>query len=481
MYVVRICVDRLAKKKYENQVREMNAWMRSLASAILFIGLVGSMTLPALTFASVFSETFDGGHSPQNPGPPVSFTPSDWDIQVHVRSAYEKLGTLQAHEADHGPNCEAPGHDGSITHTVDDIDEAVYHCANHVMTSLRADDYGLIALTPPSLVDFSSGEATIRFDLSTLSVSGRDWFGIVIQPWNDQLPLPISSSLPDLNGFGRSAIVIDLNSGAMCPKVYREFQVTEGKNKFAGTCQWWKSLEDVITPSAQTRQTIQVTISKNRVRVEMPEVGLVWDDMAIADLDWNQGVVSFLHHSYTPFKGGHGGPNTWHLDNVEINPARPFTVIPAQKRWVNEDQSVLTFPRKAPEGAYLRGTAIGTKVEISFDDGLTWQQTRQQPSQKNGKPTWQFWHPVPVGTKEISIRTGAKHSTWWSSKWIAKGMSLFALTTEAGPILPPSPPTPNEVDCRKVIGIQQRIGDEWTTLNSTTTSYTASDCLQESP
>lgn len=65
----------------------------------------------------------------------------------------------------------------------------------------------------------------------------------------------------------------------------------------------------------------------------MPEVGLVWDDIAIADVDWDKDVVSFLHHSYTPFKGGHGGPNTCHLDNVEINPARSFTVIPAQKRW----------------------------------------------------------------------------------------------------------------------------------------------------
>ena len=111
MYGIKFCVDRRANKNYENQVREMNAWRRSFASGILFIGVFGSLILPPLTFASVYSETFDGGHSPQNPGPPASFTPSDWDIQVHVRSAYEKLGTLQAHEADHGPNCEAPGDD----------------------------------------------------------------------------------------------------------------------------------------------------------------------------------------------------------------------------------------------------------------------------------------------------------------------------------------------------------------------------------
>ncbi len=110
MYGIGFSVDRREKKGCENRFREMNAWMSSLARGILFIGLVGSLTFPSVVLAFVFSETFDGGHSPQNPGPPTSFTPSDWDIQVHVRSAYEKLGTLQAHEADHGQNCEAPGH-----------------------------------------------------------------------------------------------------------------------------------------------------------------------------------------------------------------------------------------------------------------------------------------------------------------------------------------------------------------------------------
>ncbi len=77
MHGIRFCVDRLAKKKCINRIREMNTWMRCLASAILFIVLVGSVPLSSLAFASVFSETFDGGHSPQNPGPPESFTPSD--------------------------------------------------------------------------------------------------------------------------------------------------------------------------------------------------------------------------------------------------------------------------------------------------------------------------------------------------------------------------------------------------------------------
>lgn len=66
----------------------------------------------------------------------------------------------------------------------------------------------------------------------------------------------------------------------------------------------------------------------------------------------------------------------------------------------NKNQSVLTFPRKPPEGAYLRGTAIGTKVEISFDEGLTWQQTRQQPSQKTTSPPRNFGTPSQAARKK---------------------------------------------------------------------------------
>lgn len=419
-----------------------------------------------------FRAAFDGGHSPANPGPPAAWNPPDWDIQVHVRSAHEKLGALDPHDADHGPNCEAPGHDGSVTHSVDAIEEAVYQCADHVMTSLRADDYGLAALTPSAMADFSQGEAVIRFDVSSLSVSQRDWFGVVIQPWDDQLPLPIVDWLPDLNGFGRSAIHLDFGGGVICPVVYRDFAAAEGADKFSSGCRWWESWESALTPSAQTRTTIQITLSRTRVRVEVPSIGLVWADMTIEDLGWDKGVVSFLHHSYTPFKDGNGGPNTWHWDNVEIAPSQPFSILKADRRWVNQNGATLAFADAAPPDSHLRASAIGTVPELSFDGGQTWETARQQPSQKEG-PAWQIWHAVPQGARSVLVRSSGPNPGWWPSGWIFKDAAIFSL--EAGATTPPPPP-PADKECRAVTRIFEKLDGRWVAVDRRDELYAAPDC-----
>lgn len=345
------------------------------------------------------------------------------------------------------------------------------------MTSLRADDYGLIALTPPVLIDFSVTEATLQFDISTLSVSQRDWFGIVIQPWNEHLPMPIAEWLPDLNGFGRRAIHFDFHDGVICPVVYREFSPAEGGDKFAGSCRWWDSWEQYLSPSAQQSQTIKITLSSNRIKIEVPEIGLVWDDMKIDDLGWNKGVVSLLHHSYTPFKDGNGGPNTWHWDNVQIVPAQHFTIIRSDKRWVNQDNTQLTFNRPAPKKSFLRGSVIGTHLEISFDNGINWEPVNEQAAKKTNQPSMQFWHPIPSGTQSILLRSGNKHPQWWSSNWIAKDISLFSLETTPEHVSDPK----QQSECAIVKQILRLENSKWTIVDSGKVEYNAVDCISEQP
>ena len=50
------------------------------------------------------------------------------------------------------------------------------------------------------MVDFSGGEAVVRFDLSTLRTSPRDWVDIWLTPYEDHLQLPLDNWLPDLTG-----------------------------------------------------------------------------------------------------------------------------------------------------------------------------------------------------------------------------------------------------------------------------------------
>ena len=394
---------------------------------------------------------------------------------MHRRSAYEAPGLLEPSEGHHGPNCEAPGHAGDVTHPIDNVYDAVYQCANHIMTSLRADDYGLIVLTPPALLDFSAGEATVRFDISTLSVSRRDWFSVAIQAYEDNLALPLKAGWPDLNGHGRNAIDFEFHDNRVCPVVYRNFVASEGKDIYRGSCQWWKGYDEVLTPSAQTRTTVEITVSRNRVRVSLPDHDLVWDDLELDDLGWDLALVSFLHHSYTPFKSGNGGPNTWHWDNVSIAPSKALTILPGDKRWVNEDNARVAFSKPAPAGSHLRGSAIGTQLEVSVDGGATWAVTTRQASAKMAQPTWQFWHPIPAGTRDILLRAGLPQPNWWRSAWIAKDISIFAPTQDE--VAPPAPPK----DCYVLRRVYEKVDNRWRLLQNADTAYSASDCIAEQP
>ena len=92
--------------------------------------------------------------------------------------------------AQHGGDCSAPPN----AHAVNQYDDAVYLCNNHLMTAINASGYGLIYLTPSQMVDLSGGEAAITFNLSTLRTSVRDWVDIWLTPYDEHLQLPLDNS-----------------------------------------------------------------------------------------------------------------------------------------------------------------------------------------------------------------------------------------------------------------------------------------------
>ena len=84
---------------------------------------------------------------------------------------------LDPSQGHHGPNCEAP----LATHTVTAYQDTIYQCKNHVMTTINAGGYGALYMTPNEMIDFSE-EGVIRFDISTLRTSGRDWIDVWVTP-----------------------------------------------------------------------------------------------------------------------------------------------------------------------------------------------------------------------------------------------------------------------------------------------------------
>jgi len=159
----------------------------------------------SLKAATTFTELFNG-----KPAQPMPFSkhPSypKWDVFIHYRdfdlgdiTPSNSKTIVQAH---HGSNCEAP-HDSAgniVSHTVGNFDDQVFVCNDHLMTSINGAEYGAIYLTPNHMVDFSAGEATITYDMSTFRTASRDWIDVWITPMDDTLFGPLENWRPSLQG-----------------------------------------------------------------------------------------------------------------------------------------------------------------------------------------------------------------------------------------------------------------------------------------
>jgi hypothetical protein len=364
-----------------------------------------------------FDQTFDG-----QPAAPAAWRPADWDVTVHSREI-ERWLSLDPVAAAHGPQCEAP----PASHDVHSYEEAVYRCRDHVMTALNASDYGVIYLTPNHLVDFSQGEAVIRFDLSTERTSNRDWVDVWITPYEDNLQLPLEDWLPDLSGEPRHAIHVRMEfgdraalSGRFRAEIVQDFAAEALPEAVT------RGYESFLDPSPAQRETFELRISSSYLRFGMPAYDIWWVDTPLPnELEWTQGVVQFGHHSYNPMKNCDTcRPNTWHWDNVTIEPAVPFTILPADRRYL-DDQSgpLVAFRAPAPANAHLRFAGIGENLEVSFDRGKTWQPAQLQAQEETADEHFKsYWTPIPAGVSLVHIRG----DDWWGGGWHVRDISIWA-------------------------------------------------------
>ncbi len=375
------------------------------------------------TAPGAFLATFDA-----DPSSPLGVCgASEWDIQIHSRNNgtwYE----LDPMDAQHGEDCGPPpaSHPTHGRHA-----SAVFLCRNHLMTALNAGGYGVVYLTPNQLFDFSSG-GTLTFDISTERMSSRDWWDVIISPYEDNLALPLISDLSagvDLQGEPRNAIHIGTDNGEGHPalKVLRDGELIRPAPHGAGANE---GIPETVNQAA-TRQRFQLTIANGRMSfarlASATAPGIVFWDVAF-EPHFTVGVVQFGQHSYTPTKDGAGVPATWHWDNIGFSPAIPFTINRAVERYADPDEPDVHFEQPAGEDAMLRFGAIGL-VELSFDGGRTWSEARRQEgiAQSRGESHPEhfssFWTPAPPGT--TSVRFRFKREDWYTGPYLAAGIAIW--------------------------------------------------------
>jgi hypothetical protein len=355
------------------------------------------------------------------------------DVQIHSRDT-DTWYSLEPMDAMHGPDCAAP----PATHPESGAyADAVFQCKDHLMTSIKAEGYGEIILTPDAMLDFSSGTATVSWDVSTLQTSGRDWFDVWLTPFEENLPLPLQDWLPDLNGPPKDAVHVTLGEGGtLCPEVYRDFVEALLADGYGNGCNWSTGYDTILTPSGAVRTTFRIELSQAHLKVWVPpqpstsNQSLVWFDGPIpGGLPFNKAVVQFGHHSYNPEKQDGCDPDatpcmagTWHWDNLSLSRSVPFTMIKAEQRFADADSPAVKFNAPAPSNAYLRFSGHEAAVDASFNGG-PYQTLAETPTAKgNGGDFGQFFAQVPEGTQTVTFRV----KPGWSGDWILQDFGIWA-------------------------------------------------------
>jgi hypothetical protein len=348
-----------------------------------------------------FLETFDG--SPINPEP---WNNLDWNVfqTSRNRESWENPDPVNAHHA--FSNCGDVALGGS--HLISTWPETVFKCNGHVMTSISGEPgYAAIYLSPPAMADFTSGPSTVGFDVSTSVSSTRDWLDVLITPLGDFMQYPFRSDL-DVDGSGMPANSIHIEQSFGSDKW--EIEVT--RNNVTTT------LGELTIPysgfggqSRVTRTPVRIVVTRTSITLSYPTVPGSSTTVNFADLGWSQGVIQFGHHSYTPLKDcpvGECAANTWHWDNISVNPARRFYQRQATPERTgaeihDSNPRPLSFGNPAPANSSLMFSG-NCGVQVRDNASAPWRATTIIGPNDHPEHTQSYKVTVPQGSTGIEFR-----------------------------------------------------------------------------
>jgi len=424
-------------------VRSSNPWLLP-GTGFLFAMLLTTADV-ALPTGSVSASTgaafnFEWTGAPAAPARWIPQPVNDWDVVVHDRDVAAGKA-YPSTMAQHGSNCGAY----PASHFVDDMDNAVYICNNHVMTALNSPGYGEIELTPAQLADWSGGTVRISWSVSTLRSSDRDWWDVNVTPFAENLVTPTDNGV-DLEGAPRDHV-----NCAMSVAIPTKFSCYV-RSAFARTdlpANPSQSMEEALggSTSGVVRTRFELDVSPSHIRFGMPDQNN-WFVDADASMPFSQGVVQLGHHTYDPDKTTNcpaiGNTactgDTWHWSHFSISNAVPFTMLrlnPSNLPATGGSQALAyKLPQPAPRDAYLRFSASGDFLHYSVDAGKTWTRASEQPATHLNNSSWKsYFLPIPAGTTSVQF----KGNNLSFGPWLVQDPAIWSLTEVPVSITSPTP------------------------------------------
>jgi len=282
-----------------------------------------------------FLETFDGDPS----SPSQSLLPNEMDYVVTHRTHPQEHFTkdFPLFPADHDSSCAGPDPniDPLPQHMVKtsqnsangQADESFYICKNHLMTAMGdVIPYSVSAFWPRQ--EFAVKGNTLEFDVNLNDGhTVRSWWEILITP-RDQLKVgagpidsPISEKYPKdriVLDFRRNVRSIRVGRDALPPAGWLVDETQYGQWDFA----WWKDLhpQDPANIDHRIRRKMKIQFLEDRISwgIETEDGSMdEWSvDLPSSSIPFDQGLVVFKTHAYTPNKAGNMDTFTFHWDNI---------------------------------------------------------------------------------------------------------------------------------------------------------------------
>lgn len=335
------------------------------------------------------------------------------------------------------------------------------------MTAMNDDAFGVVTLTPDRMLDLSTPEARVSFDVSTKRSGGYDWIEIVLTPFEDNLVHP-ADDIWQIAGAPENSIRISMTPGTdnkFTMSVDRD-DITQRYVRCGEQCEgadWWTTYGSAtlpLIPDARRRETFELTITDDdRISFGVVDYfdginndqSFYWlDNVDVSPLDWKSAVVQIQHFSFNPTNNCGNAScdgDTWHWDNIKIDPAIPFSMVPSEGRYLDpqlDTGNEMKFETSSGDDAFVRFSAIGTNMEISVDGGATWELAELQREAEDTPDLYgrfrNYFHPIPARVDAVQIRG----ESWWGGAWHARDFSIWSENIGGTP--PVDPPIDPPVD-----------------------------------
>jgi hypothetical protein len=398
---------------------------------ILTLALIIAATIPVQHARAASPAPYTALTAMGMPTSPQAWEPSDFAVSKHLRNAPNfgpPYGGGTAMSADHGTDCSAPPAQHATNGNYADM---AFVCHDHMMTALNSNEngYGELVFQPNQLVDFSNGAtAHVSIAVSTNKPpnASRSWISFHFAPFNEQ------QSYLETIADGQNDAANDLQITNEF-KLDLSFTASETVNGAGSDIPGsGANVDALVPPSAVTRTPFDFYISQTHLRVVVAGTDLFNANLP-HPLNYTQAVFQTISHSYTPDKENLP-PVTWHWSDLKIDRAVPYFLSMGMPMAINGAPGTVTFGQPAPAGARVRFQAFFDDVQVSFDNGATWQNVNNVTGGYVWGHALNVWLPVPTGAQSMRVRGG----NGVGSGWYARDFYLMA---QSGGVTPPPTPT----------------------------------------